>query len=62
MKKLALGLVIAAFASGVFAQTETAGGAAGVTVVTTNALLVTAGVVAAGAVAAGSKAPTTTNH
>ena len=70
MKKLALVLMIAAFSSGVFAQTETeggasvgAGGAAGTaTVATTNALLITAGVVAAGAVAAGSKAESTTTH
>jgi hypothetical protein len=66
MKKLALGLMIAAFSSGVFAQAETAGGAGGaagtVTVLTTNAMLVTSGVLAAGAVAAGSKAESTTTH
>jgi hypothetical protein len=70
MKKLALGLMIAAFSSAVFAQTETAGGAAtgaeGATgtaaVASNNAMLITAGVVAAGAVAAGSKAESTTTH
>ena len=55
MKKLALGLTIAAFSSGVFAQAETVGGAA------TSTMLVRAGVVAVGAVAAGAKADSTSN-
>ena len=70
MKKLALGLVIAAFSSGVFAQTETpggaaagAGGAAGTaTVSTTTIVLVTVGLVAAGAVAASSNSSASTTH
>jgi hypothetical protein len=78
MKKLALGLILAALSSGVFAQgAEVAGttnvvaggSAAGAgealgagTVVTTNAVLVTAGVVVAGVVSAGTKTETTTSH
>jgi hypothetical protein len=69
MKKLALGLILAAFSTGVFAQAETAGaaatgagGAAGAAVVTTNAALIAAGVAVAGAAAAGSKTESTTSH
>jgi hypothetical protein len=71
MKKLALGLVIAAFCSGAFAQgtEETAGGAAagaggaaGASGVTTTTMLVIAGVAAAAAVTAGATTKTTTNH
>ncbi len=69
MKKLALGLILAAFSTGVFAQAETAGGAAigaggaaGGAVITTNAALIAAGIAVAGATAAGSKTESTTSH
>jgi len=78
MKKLALGLILAALSAGVFAQgAEVAGttnvvaggSAAGAgealgagALISTNAALITAGVLSAGAVAAGSKATTTTSH
>ena len=70
MKKLALGVLIATFATGVFAAEDRPGGAAAgagaaagtETGISTNAILATAGVVAAGAVAAGSKAQSTTTH
>src|SRR5258706_16356268 len=70
MKKLALGLAMAVFSSGVFAEAETAGAAAAgagstagaANVVTTNALLITAGGLADGAVAAGSKPESNTTY
>src|SRR5258706_9036554 len=72
VKKLALGLMIAAFSSGVFAQAETAGGAAtgagaaaGTAGVSTSTIvIVTVGVVAAGALAASSNSSdsATTHH
>jgi hypothetical protein len=72
MKKLALGLILAALSPGVFAQgaeTAAGGSAAGAgtaagagVVITTNAAFVAAGLLTAGAVAAGSKTETTTSH
>lgn len=69
MKKLALGFILAAFSSGVFAQADTAGsaatgagGAAGTAVITTNAALIAAGIAVAGITAAGSKTESTTSH
>jgi hypothetical protein len=78
MKKLALGLILAALSSGVFGQgAEVAGttnvaaggsaaGAGSATgaggVISTNAALITAVVLTAGAVAAGSKTESTTSH
>jgi hypothetical protein len=71
MKKVALGLIIAAFSSGVFAQGETAGGAAAgaggaaagsETALTASTMLITAGALAAVVVAGGAKSTPTTNH
>lgn len=64
MKKLALGLILAALSSGVFAQgAEVAGttnGAGGA--ISANAALIAAGVVTAGMVATGANTEITTSH
>ncbi len=69
MNKLALGLILVAFSSGAFAQDVTAGsaatgagGAAGAAVITTNVVLIAAGIGVAVITAAGSKTESTTSH
>lgn len=77
MNKLALGLVILAFSSGVWAvepvggatgvnvaggSAAGAGGAAGGAVISANAALIAAGAAVAGATAAGSNSTSTTTH
>ena len=77
MNKIALGLIIAAFSTGAFAQgvvggttnvvaggASVGGGAAvgGAVTAATNAALIAAGVITAGGIAAGSKTETATTH